>query len=81
MENWDVFLVLVEVVAFVIAILSFSSKFNQSLGELRAVIKQLKETVEKMEKRSHETHANLYKIVNDHESRISVLESKDKGGV
>jgi len=74
MQSWDVFLILSEIVAFVAVILSFSSKFNQTLGEFRAVIKQLKETVSKMQENSRETHGKIYKKLDDHETRISRLE-------
>lgn len=74
MENWDVFLVLVEIVAFVSVILSFSSKFNQTLGEFRAVITQLKETVGDMQQNSRKTHKEIFDKLDDHETRISHLE-------
>ena len=74
MQNWDVFLILAEVVAFVGVILSFSSKLNQTLGEFRAVISQLKETVENLQKTNRETHKEIFDKLDDHEKRISHLE-------
>lgn len=74
MENWDVFLIIAEIVAFLGVFLSFSSKFNQTLGEFRAVIKQLKETVENLQKNNRETHKELFEKLDDHERRISRLE-------
>lgn len=77
MQYWDVFLILAEIVAFVAVILSFSSKFNQTLGEFRAVITQLKETVANMQANSRDTHKRLFDKIDDHETRISRLESKE----
>ena len=77
MQYWDVFLILAEIVAFVAVILSFSSKFNQTLGEFRAVITQLKETVANMKINSRDTHKRLFERIDDHETRISRLESKE----
>ncbi len=77
MQYWDVFLILAEIVAFVAVILSFSSKFNQTLGEFRAVITQLKETVANMQTNSRDTHKRLFDKIDDHETRISRLESKE----
>lgn len=74
MENWDVFLILAEVVAFVGVILSFSSKLNQTLGEFRAVISQLKDTVENLQRTNRETHKEIFDKLDDHETRISHLE-------
>lgn len=74
MQNWDVFLILAEIVAFISVILSFSSKFNQTLGEFRAVISQLKETVANMQTNSRDTHKTLFKKIDEHETRISRLE-------
>lgn len=76
MDNWDVFLIVGEIIGFAALILSFSSKFNQSIGEFRAVIKELKETVKDMKKTNSETHKDIYKKIDDHETRISHLEGK-----
>lgn len=76
MGNWDVFLALVEIVAFVALVLKFSSKLNQTLGEFRAVITQLKETVKDMQSNSRKTHKEIFDKLDDHETRISHLETK-----
>lgn len=75
MGQWDVFLVLVEVVGFLVLILSFTSKFNQTLGEFRATISELKDAVKSMKRESRETHKELFEKLDDHETRISHLES------
>lgn len=74
MGQWDVFLVLVEVVGFLVLVLSFSSKFNQTLGEFRATISELKDAVKSMKKESRETHKEIFDKLDDHETRISHLE-------
>lgn len=78
MDNWDVFLIVGEIIAFAALILSFSSKLNQSIGEFHAVILELKETVKDMQQNSRKTHKDLYDKLDDHETRISHLEG-DKG--
>lgn len=78
MTNWDVFLILGEIVAFVAVIVKLSSSFNQTLGEFRAVISQLKETVGEMKKSSRETHKDIFTKLDDHETRISHLENDKK---
>ena len=75
MDNWDVFLIVGEIIAFAALILSFSSKFNQSIGEFRAVIVELKSTIKDMQQNSRATHKDLYEKLDDHETRISHLES------
>lgn len=74
MEYWDVFLVIAEIAAFLAVILSFTSKFNQTLGEFRAVIAQLKETVSNLQKTNRETHKDIFDKLENHERRISHLE-------
>ena len=78
MEQWDVFLVLVEIVGFLAVVLSFSSKFNQTLGEFRATISELKEAVKSMKRESRETHKDIFEKLDDHETRISHLEIDKK---
>ena len=75
MQSWDVFLILAEIIAFVGVILKFSSTLNQTLGEFRAVISQLKETVKTMQTDSSATHKDIYDKLTDHETRISHLEN------
>lgn len=74
MDNWNIFIVLGEIVAFLAIFVTFTSKFGQVLGEVRAVISQLKETVENMQKNSRETHKEIFDKLHDHETRISHLE-------
>lgn len=74
MDNWDVFLIVGEIIAFAALILSFSSKFNQSIGEFRAVIVELKDTVKDMQQNSRKTHKEIFEKLDDHETRISHLE-------
>lgn len=74
MDNWDVFLILAEVVAFVSVILSFSSKLNQTLGEFRTAILQLKEAVTELKTTNRATHKEIFDKLEDHETRISHLE-------
>lgn len=74
MDNWNIFLVVVEIVAFVGVFVSFTSKFSQSIGEFRAVIVELKDTVKDMQKNSRQTHKEIFDKLDDHETRISHLE-------
>lgn len=78
MDNWSVFLVIGEVLAFAGVIFNFSSKFNQSIGEFRAVIAELKETVKDMQQNSNQTHNKIFDKLDNHEKRISHLEGKEE---
>lgn len=76
MDNWSVFLVILEVMGFAGLILSFSSKFNQAIGEFKAVIVALKETVQDMQQNSRKTHKEIFDKLDDHETRISRMEGE-----
>lgn len=81
MGQWEIFLTIVEIVAFLALVLGLFSKFSATLNEIscaitefRGAIAQLKETVTGMKKDSHETHKEIFDKLDDHETRISHLE-------
>jgi len=41
-------------------------------------VDNLNRTIDEMRQRSHETHTKLYGIVNDHETRIRILEKGEE---
>lgn len=74
MDNWNVFLIIVEIVAFLSVFVSFTSKLSQALGEFRTAIEQLKDTVADIQQNSRKTHKEIFDKLDDHETRISHLE-------
>ena len=74
MQYWDVFLVISAVVALFATVLPFFTKLNRTLGELNATVKQMQEIISKIEQKSRDTHKDLFKKIDDHETRISRLE-------
>ena len=74
MEAWSVFLIIVEIVAFLALILPFFSKLNNTLGALNATVAELRESVKDSNKKNRETHGEIFGRLNDHETRISHLE-------
>lgn len=74
MQYWDVFLVIVAVVGLFATVLPFFTKLNRTLGELNATVKQMQEIISKIEQKSRDTHKDLFKKIDDHETRISRLE-------
>lgn len=74
MQYWDVFLVFSAVVCLFATVLPFFTKLNRTLGELNATVKQMQEIISKIEQKSRDTHKDLFKKIDDHETRISRLE-------
>lgn len=76
MQYWDVFLVLAAVVSLFATVLPFFTKLNRTLGELNATVEQMQNVVANFEKNSRETHGKIYSKLDNHETRLSHLESK-----
>lgn len=76
MQYWDVFLVLAAVVGLFATVLPFFTKLNRTLGELNATVEQMQSVITNFEKNSRETHGKIYNKLDNHETRLSHLESK-----
>lgn len=81
--TWEIVVGLIALVGFVVSIATLFSKLSKTLGVLETTIQNLRETIKDFKKNSHETHAELYKMSNehdkilaDHEVRIENLEKK-----
>lgn len=74
MEYWDIFLVVVAIVGFLATVIPFFSKLNNTLGELNATVKQLRESLNKIDSNNRDTHKEIFEKLDDHEKRISHLE-------
>lgn len=76
MEYWDVFIVLAAVVSLFATVLPFFTKLNRTLGELNATVEQMQNVISNFEKNSRDTHGKIYNKLDDHERRISHLETE-----
>lgn len=74
MEYWDVFVVIVAVVGLLATVIPFFSKLNNTLGELNATVKQLRESLREIDSNNRATHKEIFERLDDHEKRISHLE-------
>lgn len=76
MEYWDVVVVIVSLVGLFATVLPFFTKLNRTLGELNATVEQMKAVIANFEKNSRETHGKMYDKLDDHEKRITRLETE-----
>lgn len=76
MQTWDIFLTLSAVVGLFATVLPFFTKLNRTLGELNATVEQMKTVISNFERNSRETHKNLYEKWEDHEARLSCVETR-----
>lgn len=76
MEYWDVVVVIVSLVGLFATVLPFFTKLNRTLGELNATVEQMKTVIANFERNSRETHGKMYNKLDDHEKRITRLETE-----
>ena len=77
--TWEIFLGISALVAFVIAVGSIISKASQVFATLNATINMLSETLKEFKKDSKSDRKELHDRVDDHETRIGILEIKVDG--
>lgn len=74
--TWEIFLGISALVAFVIAIGTIIAKASQMFATLNAAINMLTETLKEFKKDSKSDRKELHDRVDDHETRIGILEIK-----
>lgn len=74
--TWEIFLGIVALVAFVISVGTIISKASQMFATLNATITMLSDTLKEFKKDSKTDRKELHDVVDDHETRIVILETK-----
>lgn len=74
MEYWDVVIVITAIVGLFATVLPFFTRLNKTLGELNTTVELLKGVVNDLDERNRDTHKQIFKKIEDHETRISHLE-------
>lgn len=81
MTEWEVFGVIAGLATFVIAIVTPIIKLNTTITKLSQIVDRLRNDLQDLSERNSKTHARIYdelekdeKLLNNHETRITVLE-------
>lgn len=81
MNEWNVFLVIVAVVSFIVAVCGPMLKLNTTMTKLIDAVTYLEESLEKMSSANSKTHERLWKELDyhdeklhDHETRLKLIE-------
>ena len=77
--TWEIFLGISALVAFVIAVGGIISKASQMFATLNATINILSDTLKEFKKDSKSEHKEMHERIDDHETRIGILEIKVDG--
>ncbi len=83
--TWEIAAGVIALLGFVITCITVSSKIATAMGEFKAAVADLKETLAEFRCNAHDTHDKLFgKIdeqterLNDHETRIQILEKGER---
>ena len=74
--TWEIALGIFALAAFVISIGAIIAKASQTFATLNAAITMLTETLKEFKKDSKSDRKELHDMVDDHETRIVILETK-----
>ena len=77
--TWEIFLGISALVAFMIAVGTIISKASQMFATLNATINMLSETLKEFKTDSKTNREKMHKRIDDHETRIGILEIKVDG--
>ena len=78
MTEWEVFGTLAALVAFVISIVSPIIKLNTTVTKLTTLVEQMAADLGSLTERNAQTHDRIFKTLDDHGKRITVLETKEE---
>lgn len=85
MNEWSIFLIVAELVAFVGIFVKIAHSYSTNIAKLTITLENLQKCIEDMEKSKKATHARIFGILeehddqlNDHECRIKILEEDKK---
>ena len=74
--TWEIVLGLIALVGFLISVGAIVAKTSQMFATLNAAITMLTETLKEFKKDSKTDRKELHDMVDDHETRIVILETK-----
>ena len=75
---WESILGAISLASFCITLGGIVFKLSRTLTTLESAIAALRETIGEFRSSSRETHERLFERIEDHESRITVLEKTNK---
>lgn len=75
--GWEAAGVLIALVALIVTFVSAIIKLNNTITRLTVVVDNLAKDYNGFLAKSHESHVKIYGRLDDHESRITVLETKE----
>ncbi len=76
--TWEIVVGIISLVTFFISAGAVVYKLSGALAVLETTIRTLAETIRELRSSSHDTHKQLFDRVEDHETRITVLEKTKK---
>lgn len=82
MNEWTIFLVIGELLVFIVTVVKPLITLNTTIVKLNDSIKQLDKSFEKLSTKNDESHKRMWKEldshedkINDHETRIKIIEN------
>lgn len=78
MTEWHIFEVIVALIAFVATVVAPIVKLNTSIVKLTAIVDKMATDLGDLTSRNASTHERIFGQLNDHETRITVLEEKER---
>jgi uncharacterized protein YoxC len=76
--TWEIVVGIISLVTFFISVGAVVYKLSRALAVLETTIRALSDTIRELRTNSHDTHKQLFDRVEDHETRITVLEKTKK---
>lgn len=75
--GWEAAGVIIALVALIVTFVSAIVKLNNTITRLTVVVDNLAKDYDGFLRKSHESHKKMYDKLDDHEQRITVLETKE----
>ena len=83
MNEWTIFLVIGEILVFIVAVVTPMMKLNTTIVKLNDSIERLDKSFDKLSNKNDESHKRIWNkldehdvVINDHETEIQILKSR-----
>ena len=80
MSEWNVFEIIVALIAFVATVVAPIIKLNTSIVKLTQIVDRMSTELGELTNRNAATHERIFEKLNEHDTRIAVLEAAKENG-
>lgn len=76
--SWEIVTGIIALIGIFGTVATWSAKLSRTLASLQATLEALRATLKELKDNNHESHKEFYKRLDDHDDRLTRLETINK---